>query len=42
MNKFMTIALAAAILTLAACNTVKGMGRDLESAGSAGEKAIKK
>ena len=28
-------------LTAAACNTVKGVGRDIESVGTAGEKAIK-
>ena len=27
---------------LAGCNTVKGVGRDIESVGSAGEKAINK
>ncbi|MEO8722460.1 MAG: entericidin A/B family lipoprotein [Sphingobium sp.] len=34
-------ALAAALL-LSACNTVKGVGRDIESVGSAGQKAINK
>jgi len=34
-------ALAAALL-LSACNTVKGVGRDIESVGNAGEKAINK
>jgi predicted small secreted protein len=34
--------LAGALLLLSACNTVKGVGRDIESVGSAGEKAIKK
>jgi len=32
---------AAAVLTLGACNTVKGVGRDIESVGSAGERAVK-
>ena len=27
-------------LTATACNTVKGLGRDVESVGQAGEKAI--
>ena len=27
-------------LTAAACNTVKGVGRDIESVGNAGENAI--
>lgn len=42
MTRMMTIALMTAGLMLAACNTVKGVGRDIESVGSAGEKAIKK
>ena len=32
--------LAMAVLALGACNTVKGVGRDIESAGQAGEDAI--
>jgi predicted small secreted protein len=32
--------LAAATLTLAACNTVKGLGRDIESVGQAGDEAL--
>jgi predicted small secreted protein len=37
------IALTAISLTLgaAACNTVKGLGRDIESVGEAGDKAIR-
>lgn len=31
-----------AALLLSACNTVKGVGRDIESVGRAGEKAINK
>ena len=31
---------AVAALALAACNTVKGAGRDIESVGQAGEDAI--
>ncbi len=42
MAKWMTLALAASVLALSACNTVKGVGRDIESVGSAGEQAIKK
>ena len=32
-------ALGAAVVTLAACNTVKGLGRDIESVGEAGDRA---
>ena len=32
--------LAMAVLALSACNTVKGVGRDIESAGQADEDAI--
>jgi len=42
MKKLMIVALAGSVLALAACNTVKGVGRDIESVGTAGEKAIKK
>lgn len=42
MKKLMIVALAGSVLALAACNTVKGVGRDIESVGSAGEKVIKK
>jgi len=37
------IALAAIgiALTASACNTVKGLGRDIQSAGEAGDKAIR-
>lgn len=42
MKKLMIAAMAGSVLLLAACNTVKGVGRDIESVGSAGEKAIKK
>lgn len=34
------IALGALTLTTTACNTVKGLGRDIESVGEAGEKVI--
>ncbi len=33
-------ALGALTLTTAACNTVKGLGRDIESVGEAGEEVI--
>ena len=33
-------ALATMCLTTAACNTVKGLGEDVESVGEAGERAI--
>lgn len=42
MNRLAMIVLAASALTLSACNTVKGVGRDIESVGQAGENAIKK
>lgn len=37
------IALAAAgiVLTASACNTVKGLGRDIQSVGQAGDDAMK-
>lgn len=41
MNKLVIMALAATALALSACNTVKGVGRDIESVGSAGEKVMK-
>ncbi|WP_338446175.1 entericidin A/B family lipoprotein [Pelagerythrobacter marensis] len=34
------VALGASVATLAACNTVKGLGRDIESVGEAGDRAI--
>ena len=34
------LALAALSLTATACNTVKGLGEDVESVGEAGERAI--
>lgn len=33
MRKFMSIAALAGALLVSACNTVEGMGRDVESAG---------
>lgn len=35
------LALIGVTVTVAACNTVKGVGRDIESVGEAGEKVIK-
>lgn len=35
-----TVAITIALTLLAACNTVKGLGRDVESVGRAGEEAI--
>ena len=32
--------LAAMMLTISACNTVKGLGEDIKSVGEAGEEAI--
>lgn len=37
---FMALGLAAMTLTAAACNTVKGVGQDIESVGEAGSDAI--
>jgi predicted small secreted protein len=35
-----TAAIALAMLALGACNTVKGVGRDIESVGQAGDDAL--
>lgn len=40
MRKAIAITLIAASLILSACNTVKGLGRDIESVGEAGDKAV--
>lgn len=40
MRKVIAVTLIAASLMLSACNTVKGVGRDIESVGEAGDKAI--
>lgn len=37
---FMALGLAAMTLTATACNTVKGVGQDIESVGEAGSDAI--
>lgn len=36
------LVLASLAATTAACNTVKGLGRDIESVGEAGDRAIDK
>ena len=36
----LALAAGSIMLTLGACNTVKGLGRDIESAGEAGSKAL--
>lgn len=43
MIRKITLVLAATglMLTAAACNTVKGLGRDIESVGEAGDRAVK-
>ncbi|MDQ4420566.1 entericidin A/B family lipoprotein [Sphingobium sp. DEHP117] len=40
MNKLAVLALTTVSLLLAACNTVKGAGKDIESVGNEGEKVI--
>ncbi|KMS59532.1 Entericidin EcnA/B family [Novosphingobium barchaimii LL02] len=42
MIKRLVLALAAGgiLISASACNTVKGVGRDIESVGKAGERAI--
>ena len=42
MNKFLTLVFAIALLALAGCNTVKGVGQDIQKAGSVIEGAGKK
>lgn len=40
MRFMLTVAvMGCALLTLSACNTVKGLGRDIESVGEAGDRA---
>ncbi|NBR30692.1 MAG: entericidin A/B family lipoprotein [Sphingomonadaceae bacterium] len=39
-RSFMVLMLASLSLVVTACNTVKGLGRDIESVGEAGGKAI--
>jgi len=41
MRKLMfSIGLAAAVFTVSACNTVQGVGEDIESVGDTGEEVI--
>lgn len=40
MRKILAATLIATSLLLSACNTVKGIGRDIESVGEAGDKVI--
>ena len=40
MRKIAVAVLISASLFLSACNTVKGLGRDIESVGEAGDDAI--
>ncbi|WP_445948398.1 entericidin A/B family lipoprotein [Sphingorhabdus sp.] len=40
MRKIATIILLSASLRAAACNTVKGVGEDIESVGKAGDRAM--
>ncbi len=40
MRKFATAILISASILLSACNTVKGLGEDIESIGEAGDRAI--
>lgn len=39
-KSILILAAAGLVLGTAACNTVKGLGRDIESVGQAGDKAI--
>ncbi|OYX61378.1 MAG: hypothetical protein B7Y89_13165 [Novosphingobium sp. 32-60-15] len=39
-RKIILILTLGSAVALAGCNTVKGLGRDIESVGKAGEKAI--
>jgi predicted small secreted protein len=41
MNKFISLGLIAALLALTGCNTMRGIGQDIEKAGSAIEKSAK-
>jgi predicted small secreted protein len=40
-RKFVLLAVVASLSVLTACNTVKGLGRDIESVGEKGEDVIK-
>ncbi len=41
MNKLVTLGIVAALLALSGCNTVRGIGQDVEKAGSVIEKSAK-
>ena len=41
MNKFISLSLAIALLALTGCNTLRGIGQDIEKAGSAIEKSAR-
>ena len=41
MKTFISISLVAALLALGGCNTLRGIGQDIEKAGSAIEKSAK-
>lgn len=40
-KSLLILAASGLVLVTAACNTVKGLGRDIESVGQAGDKAMK-
>ncbi|MEW5942821.1 MAG: entericidin A/B family lipoprotein [Pseudomonadota bacterium] len=40
-KKIAALALAAGVILLAGCNTVQGLGKDLEKGGEAIQKAVK-
>lgn len=40
LRKAALASLAVSLIGLSACNTVKGLGRDVESVGEAGDRAI--
>ncbi len=42
MNKFSTLIVAIALLAIAGCNTIRGVGQDIQKAGSVIEGAGKK
>ncbi|WP_374354775.1 entericidin A/B family lipoprotein [Limnohabitans sp.] len=41
MKKLVTVSLITALLALTGCNTVRGIGQDIEKAGAAIEKSAK-
>ena len=42
MNKFIAIVAASLLVMLSGCNTIKGVGQDVQKAGTAIENAAKK